>query len=184
MNICPRATGRCMSRWRSMLSERWISLSKPSIHKNRKATVRPSQTPITTGGFAALKPNIPPSKAPTKLAPARTHMAKTTIAAITAPRPLLRAHWLRVRRHRSQRMVFSWSKFTSPLEPAQFVCLFFAGTDDVQKFVFQRSGLPQLFHSALMNELPVRDDAHVGTELFDDLQNMRGKEKSRTTPDA
>jgi hypothetical protein len=127
---------------------------------------------MMTLGFDVFKPNKPNAAPPTKPATAKTDRAKMTSAAMTAPTPLLRAHWLRVSLQRSHRIVLSCSKFTLGLEPAQFLRFALAGADNAQEFVFQRSIAAQLFHRALVNELPVRDDSNVTTKFFDNLQHV------------
>jgi len=92
-NICPSATGRCMSRWRSMLSERCNSTINPIIQAKRNTPVITVQTPSTMSGEAlsAPKPKMPPSRPPTKAAPPSTNAPTMMITAKTAPKPPPRA---------------------------------------------------------------------------------------------
>ena len=160
-NIWPRPTGRCIKRWRSMLSERWSSWSKPISQKSRNARVTPSQTPHTTTGCNWARPKMPASSPPTKQAPPRTKAPAAMMAARTAARPWLRVHWLRVSRQRNQRMVLSWDQFTLPLQPTELLRLVAVVADDGEEFVLQRTGAAQILHGAMMHQLAAGDDADV-----------------------
>src|SRR5580658_6800861 len=127
---------------------------------------------------------MPPTSATAKLVAPNRQVATATTTAMTAPMPLLRFIWLRINRQRSQRMVLSWSQFISSFQPAKFLRLLAFVADDGQELVLQRPGAPQLLHRALMNQFPVRDDAHVRAESLDNLEHVRSQEDRRAAPDA
>src|SRR5688500_18761663 len=101
-----------------------------------------------------------------------TIVPTATIAAKTAPMPPPLAHWFRVRRQRSQRIVFSWGQFMSlgsGFEPAEFGLLV-GCADHREERVFQRAVRPQLVHRSLVHQLALGDDAHVRAQFLDNLE--------------
>src|SRR5437870_64297 len=105
-----------------MVSERWISASTPSIHRNRKTKMITSQTKSITCGGALDKPTAPAIVPATQPPSAMTNPTATARIVRTAlSPPPRRHHWFQVRRQRSQSTVRNWLQFILVFQPTQLL---------------------------------------------------------------
>src|SRR5579862_7693774 len=130
-------------------------------HTKRNAMVRPAQTQRSVCALASRSKNTPAANDPPKLPIARSARAIAPRIWIAAEKPLPRDHWLRVRRQRSHRTVFSCSQCISDLQPAQFLRGKVLVSDQRNEFVLQRSRGAQPGHSALIHQPALGNNADI-----------------------